>query len=81
MEEAALASKQHDLPREYLRNIRAADSEDVSRPDGGEHAGSGDLQAYFTKRPHYFRGEAAPYRRAGIRHWIHRREPALSSSG
>jgi hypothetical protein len=44
-----VAVAQHDLPWKQLRGAFPADGEDVARPHGREHAGSGDLQAHFSE--------------------------------
>jgi hypothetical protein len=44
-----VAIAQDDLPGKHLRSAFPAHRQDIAGPYGGEHAGSGNLQAHFSE--------------------------------
>ena len=71
-DESTIAIAKYDLPGLHLCSTSPANGQDISRPNGREHAGSVHPQAYFPKLTDYFRGQLAFGRIVNLSGQIHR---------
>jgi hypothetical protein len=58
-DEPTVAIAQHDASRLHLCHASPPNGQNISRPNGRQHAGAAHLQAYFSKLANYLRGQFA----------------------